>query len=622
MSNSVASVNNIPLIDFVYIEDLLPNNLWQLANDNQKTDSFISSVEDDQEFSQSNINSSVDENSILSANFGWVETPNQEIHSSLNFLACSCPSCCGSSASNSEFTNTSNNLDSNSPQSAPFATGDYRLDALIGSYPWPGNTITYSFFDGGNYYGTETAWEVSNTVKNNVRYIIENYIEPLIDVDFVEVSDAGNSYGTIRYMLSDAPNYAYAYLPSNSAVGGDVHLNPNQDNASTTNGFQGGFGTHGFTTLIHETLHALGLKHPGNYDAGSGTAPGPFLPYGEDNLTNTVMSYNLAGNSPSSMMPYDTLALQYLYGASNYNAGNTTYTFDTVFGFSDGTQYWGSPSNSTKTKVSIWDSGGIDLLDFSQLSNSSSGYLLDLNEGGILTTGNAYNGTLYQAISDPSSTNYSTTTYGTALGYGMKIENAVGSSSNDGIIGNNVKNTLYGMSGNDILYGENGNDTLLGGEGNDRLNGGKGKDSLEGSSGNDRLNGGSGQDSLFGGADRDTLTGGAGNDLLLGEGDRDILRGNKGNDVLAGGGGNDVLFGNQGSDAFVLEFGQGKDTIRDFTDGVDFFFVSNGMSFEDLSINNNNQGTAAIIRDDANTAIAVVKNVDAALITELDFLEI
>jgi hypothetical protein len=48
-------------------------------------------------------------------------------------------------------------------------------------------------------------------------------------------------------------------------------------------------------SLIHETFHALGLKHPGNYN-GSGSGEGPFLSltgYSLSSLNPTVSGANL-----------------------------------------------------------------------------------------------------------------------------------------------------------------------------------------------------------------------------------------------------------------------------------------------------------------------------------------
>lgn len=76
------------------------------------------------------------------------------------------------------------------------SSGDYQIDSLLSGSKWNTTTITYSFFSGGSYYGSETgASPLSEAVKNNVRNILENYIEPFINVNFVEVPDSANSYG-------------------------------------------------------------------------------------------------------------------------------------------------------------------------------------------------------------------------------------------------------------------------------------------------------------------------------------------------------------------------------------------------------------------------------------------
>nr|MDZ8001586.1 Calx-beta domain-containing protein [Aulosira sp. DedVER01a] len=52
------------------------------------------------------------------------------------------------------------------------------------------------------------------------------------------------------------------------------------------------------------------------------------------------------------------------------------------------------------------------------------------------------------------------------------IENIVGGSGSDHLIGNSLNNNLNGGSGNDVLTGRSGADTLIGGAGNDILSGG------------------------------------------------------------------------------------------------------------------------------------------------------
>ncbi len=197
-------------------------------------------------------------------------------------------------------------------------SGDYQIDALLSGLKWGTDEITYSFYDdsnGGQYYGAErNVGEVSEKVKKDVRHILENIFDPLLDVDFVEVEDSSSSYGLIRVMKSNGPKYAYAYYPfaDDSNVGnrqdlaGDVHLKLKYDGSGGTNNFQGGPGSHGYLTLIHELGHAVGLKHPHEGKKK--------LPEAEDNTRNTVMSYNFDFKA-ETLMPYDVKALQYMYGA-------------------------------------------------------------------------------------------------------------------------------------------------------------------------------------------------------------------------------------------------------------------------------------------------------------------
>ena len=460
------------------------------------------------------------------------------------------------------------------PTATTTSSGDYKIDALLSGYKWNGKTITYSFFKGGSYYGTETGVsQVSEPIKQNIRLILERYIEPFIDVDFVEVADTGSSYGQMRYMFSNGPSNAYANYPFGSQfgdtdIGGDVYLNPAYDQF-----FQGGPGIGGFNTLLHETLHALGLKHPGNY----GSAP-PFLPYGEDNNTNTVMSYNNSNDSVATPMPYDIKALQYLYGARSFNAGNTTYSFDSVYKYTDGSRTWGSAT--TPLKLTIWDSGGIDTLDFSHLAYDASGYRFDLNHGGILTSQSAYNKSAFGVFNQASDKLYYTSSYGTAIAYGVTLEKAIGSSSNDRIIGNALANIVRGGNGNDHLSGGNGNDSLYGEAHNDYLEGEAGNDTLDGGAGNDTLIGGVGDDTYFvdstgdviseatsagidtvnssisynlgANLERLTLTG---NSALNGTGNtlNNTITGNAANNTLNGGTGNDTLIGGLGNDTYFVD---------------------------------------------------------------------
>ena len=419
----------------------IENINYEFHNDNNNLDNIKA---------KNNTNDS----NLISQRNGWLNekiniTDNQE---DSVVLRCSCHNCGVNSLQYSELV-LSSQLDasSNPIDSVPQNT----IDSLLTGDRWnDGSVITYSFYESsvfnGNYYGNErekNVREVSETVKQNVREILE-LVETFVDIDFVEVAETDtNTYGQIRYMLSDAPNYAYAYTPfGNHPLAGDVHLRASYDNANDTNGFRNDPGKHGYTTLIHETFHALGLDHP-----HSGTVLDSKL----DNMSNTVMTYDFTGNSPATAMPYDIATLQYLYGAADNNTSNTTYTFGSttdVYRVNGQTPF----STSHRVKQTIWDSAGNDTLDFSGLNLQSQGYLFDLNEGGWLIANNQ------RVTRNSGETFYQ---YGSSLAYDVTIENVVNSRSNDRIIANVAANTFSGYTpgttvGNDVLENTNGLDTL------------------------------------------------------------------------------------------------------------------------------------------------------------------
>ena len=345
-------------------------------------------------------------------------------------------------------------------------SGDYRVEALRYGSKWGTSDLTFSFYAGGTYYGNESSpTPVSDAVKANVRHILKDIIAPLINVTFTEVSDTPTNYGLLRYLCSTTSNYDYAkgYYPNgndtnngtSSDVGGDVVLKPSYDVGgndfnSRFNSFQSSTGSHGFSTLIHETGHALGLKHPHEVS--------PTLPLAEDNQDNTVMTYTRAGSKAATPMVYDVLALQYLYGANtSTRVSDTTYTFTAADVFSPGSGATGAPTLPFgDSKNMLWDAGGIDTVDLSALTG---GYRIDIQPGGWITRTTAYNGVIYDS-------SYKTTDYGTRIPLeGTTIENVVASRSADAIYLNSAANVVSGYapatsSGVDAIYNSDQSDTL------------------------------------------------------------------------------------------------------------------------------------------------------------------
>ncbi|MGD1807252.1 CAP domain-containing protein [Dapis sp. BLCC M126] len=184
---------------------------------------------------------------------------------------------------------------------------------------------------------------------------------------------------------------------------------------------------------------------------------------------------------------------------------------------------------------------------------------------------------------------------------------------NDTVTGSSDSEVIMGNRGEDNLNGGDGADTLFGGKDNDTVEGGNGDDLVRGDRDNDVVRGGDGADTLFGGKNNDRLFGDAGNDALFG--DRD-------NDTLSGGLGEDTLTGGDGSDVFVLESGAGIDEIADFENGIDLIQLPDGLSFDNISLDDSNgtQQNTVIIDNLTGEAIAQVNNVSAGSLSSTNFL--
>jgi len=357
-------------------------------------------------------------------------------------------------------------------------TGNVHVDAVLSGAKWATSHLTYSFpalsIHYGAYYGSgeaTNAFGAFGTIQQSATRSALKLYADVCNLTFSQITETTDQHASIRFAQSNAPDTAWAYLPTSDDSGGDVWVN-NSDYDRPQKG------NYAYLTLVHEIGHALGLDHAHEGDT--------VMPASRDSMEYTVMSYRsyVGGWSPfgytnetwgyaQSLMMYDIAALQHMYGA-NYatNSGSTKYSWSPTTGemFINGVGQ-GKPGGNQIFQT-LWDGGGTDTYDF---SSYTSALRIDLQPGAWTRTSSQQRAKL-----DWDGSKLAAGNIANALLYNNDsrslIERAIGGSGNDVIKGNAASNSLYGGKGNDTLYGLDGNDYLAGGSGADILSGGRGAD--------------------------------------------------------------------------------------------------------------------------------------------------
>ena len=280
---------------------------------------------------------------------------------------------------------------------------------------------------------------------------------------------------------------------------------------------------------------------------------------------------NLIGGSGSDLLVGNGLKNTLTGGAGDDTLNGTTGSDMLVGGLNNDIYTFGTSSVGEADKVVENTGEGLDTLSFAIRTTAVTVYL-------NLSTVQAVHSNRTLQLNSHST-----------------IENLIGGSGSDLLVGNALDNTLTGGAGDDILNGTTGSDMLIGGLDNDTYtfgtatvgetdkvveNTGEGTDSLSfvtrttavtvslnstamQSVHTDRrlkLNSGGTIENAFGGAGNDTLignflanriNGGHGNNILIGLAGSDKLEAGNGRDILIGGRGADTLTGGGGDDILI-----------------------------------------------------------------------
>ena len=306
-------------------------------------------------------------------------------------------------------------------------TGDYRIDVMLydlskrWSKPGEAVTLTYSFtflgFDKPNPSDPNGYSQFTEQQRIATREILKT-ISQQVGITFVEKDESKGETGVLRFGNSyqknslgetqvQIPVFASVYL-NGYDIGGLTDFVPGEQN---------------YSTLIHEIGHALGLKHPGDYNgyAGSSKQKGNYLASSEDTTLVSIMSY-ISGPQKQErdyFGKFDVLALRYLYGSVAYRTGNDTYEYSDLDG---------------RVLKIIVDDGGVDTI---KVSGASVGAKIDLTPGSNSSIG-------FTRLDALAKDNLS-------IAFDAKIENVIGSAHSDSIILNDEPNAIDGGNGTDTV---------------------------------------------------------------------------------------------------------------------------------------------------------------------------
>jgi Ca2+-binding RTX toxin-like protein len=369
----------------------------------------------------------------------------------------------------------------------PTSQGNYQINVSINAVPataaqimaedvaaldsgakWNHKALTFGFPTLASFYPSDFEevsppgqFQAFNATQMSATRSLLQLIANVTDLTFSELTGTGDyqtagaaAHADLRYAESSAADVAYAYYPTNSgpgSVGGSAWFNKTNFNNPVR-------GNYAWMGILHETGHALGLKHGHEFPLA--------ISADHDSVEYSVMTYrsypggdveggysNETWGYPQTLMMLDIAALQKIYGAANYafNSGTSVYTWSdttgemSINGVGQGAPGNGAGGSANRIFMTVWDGDGNDTYD---LSNYSDNLTVDLRPGEWTTT----NATQTAGLGDG---HFARGNIANALLFEgdtrSAIENARGGSGSDTLIANLVANQLTGNGGADTF---------------------------------------------------------------------------------------------------------------------------------------------------------------------------